>query len=267
MGKHKKVIIKDAAFFRDRASELSSLYSVLNEQFSNQPSTRLHPLLEEIKNLNRIALGEGDPSVWHCEIKNLVLPVLDIRDITPQVSARVSMSWNFTTTPSTWKDKNVDPFMSYSFVLRVSGDYNGNEHSWGMHIDREAAKENEGKAKVADKKGAEEPEEWHPLYHLHCFDSRVNSPIVFVDQDKRKGSMLLNVPRVVHYPVDSFLGIGFYLTNFCKKDKFICFRKMNKFLKPYRESQERILAPYFQALSGGSGLWCEKMKLCPLLIQ
>ena len=241
----------NATFFHSRAEELRQLQKVLEKQFAGK-NTVLAPLQEAAKLLDEQADGTKTMDVWGYSIKDLIIPVGYIHNIEPSgLQAKICLNCECECNVKDW-DNDCDPFISYSFRLRVYGDNQGIKYSWGMHIDK-------------DNKNSKD--EWHPLYHLHCFESRLDSPTVLTDTVQHKGSMHMNVPRLVHYPLDIVLGIGFCLMNFYKKDVF---KKLyaNDFQFPrlYRKSYDRILKPYLESLAGKPGCVFDKKELCPQIV-
>ena len=149
-------------------------------------------------------------------------------------------------------NKTCDPFTVYSFHLYVYGEFQGMTYSWGMHLEKDTSNK---------------PTEWHPQYHLHCFDGRNEMKHALKDTEQKRGMLYLNVPRLAHYPLDIVLGIGFCLMNFHTKDVFTkLYQQDREFPRLYQASQERILEPYFNAITSTSGAgtgWARKQELCP----
>lgn len=250
MSKHKSN--KNASFFHDRANELRELHKSLEAQFIGK-FVFLEPLQAAAKDLDMIADGEKTETEWVCRITNLIIPLGDVRNIEPNgIEAKICINCTFKTTVSAWNNANCDPFSSYSFRVKVYGDHHGIKYSWGMHIDKESSTD---------------VEEWHPLYHLHCFESSPDDSTILIHNEKKKGTFKLNVPRLVHYPLDMMLGIGFCLVNFYKKDAFSTFcNSGSHFIRLYKKSQDRILKPYFESLAGAPFCVYEMKKLCPQIV-
>lgn len=252
MGKGKSN--RNASFYRDRANELRELQKALEAQFYGETKD-LTPLLIAVKDLENIAASDKDENVWKCNIDNLIIPFGDVRNIEPEeLEPKISISCTFVTTIDAWNNAKCDPFSTYSFRLRIFGDYDDIDYSWGMYID---------KAPTSRK-----TEEWHPLYHLHCFESRIDGGSVLVDRKKFRGTMHLNVPRFVHYPLDIMLGIGFCFTNFYKKEMFtnFCGNSGSQFVRFYKKSQDRILKPFFESLANTQNSVYNIKDLCPQIV-
>lgn len=240
---------ENAAFFRERAKELRTLREILSKQFSGE-QTNLDSLIVAAKDLEKKAEEGILLDTWGYTIKDLILPLGDIRDVNPAgIQARVCLSCTCEFNVKDWNNTSCDPFNKFSFRLRIIGQLDDVVHSWGMHLDKETRSD---------------LDEWHPMYHMHCFESRVDSPVVLIDSPKKKGSFLLNVPRFVHYPLDIFLGIGFCLMNFYKKDVFLnLYYNDQQFPRLYNKSEERILKPYFASLANNPGSMLKQKLLCP----
>ena len=244
----KTKVNKYSSFFHSRADELRQLQKVLETQFAGK-YTVLTPLQEAAKLLDEQADGTKTMDVWGYSIKDLIIPIGNIHNIEPSgIQAKICINCECKCNVKDWGN-NCDPFISYSFRLRVYGDTDGIKHSWGMHIDKD------------DKQSKDE---WHPLYHLHCFESRLDSPTVLKDERQHKGSMYMNVPRLVHYPLDIVLGIGFCLMNFYKKEVFTkLYINDKQFPRLYKQSYDRILKPYLASLVGQPSCVFDKKDLCP----
>jgi hypothetical protein len=65
-------------------------------------------------------------------------------------------------------------------------------------------------------------------------------------------AMFMGSPRIKHYPMDLILGIDFITSNFCP-EVHKTLRKEQAFIKLLKNSQERILKPYYGSLSNYFG--------------
>lgn len=249
---NKPKVNKNSIFFHDRANELRQIQQSLESLFPESYIV-LDPLMEAAKKLDIIADGEKTIDKWGYDISNLILPVGDIHNVKPTgIQAKISVSCSCEFNVKDWDKNTCDPFLSYSFRIRIFGDCDGVSYSWGMHI---------------DKNDSSSQEEWHPLYHLHCFESRLDSPTILIDHEKKRGTFLLNVPRIVHYPLDIVLGIGFCLMNFHKKDVFQkIYTNDLQFPRLYNRSRDMILGPFFGSLAGNANSVYDKKILCPQIV-
>lgn len=247
----KQKVNKNKAFFEERANELNQLYQCLSSLFSKD-YCELSSLKSAAKTLEKQANGSVTLDEWGYKIENLILPVGDVRNTEPAgIIARLNMGCECKSKVTDY-DKTCDPFTAYSFHLQVYGDYKGNTYSWGMHLEKDTSNQ---------------PTEWHPLYHLHCFDGRNEMKHALFDTLQNRGMLYLNVPRLAHYPLDIVLGIGFCLMNFHKKEMFTKLIKQDRvFPRLYQSSQQRILESYYNAITSTNGAgtgWVGKEELCP----
>lgn len=242
---------KNKAFFEARADELNKLYQCLSTLFSKD-YCELSSLKTAAKTLEAQANGTTTLDEWGYKIENLILPVGDVRNTEPSgIVVRVNMGCECRSKVADY-NKTCDPFTVYSFHLYVYGEFQGMTYSWGMHLEKDTSNK---------------PTEWHPQYHLHCFDGRNEMKHALKDTEQKRGMLYLNVPRLAHYPLDIVLGIGFCLMNFHTKDVFTkLYQQDREFPRLYQASQERILEPYFNAITSTSGAgtgWARKQELCP----
>lgn len=242
---------RNKAFFEDRANELNQLYQCLSNLFSKD-YCELSSLKNAAKTLEAQANGSATLDEWGYKIENLILPVGDVRNTEPAgIVVRLNMGCECRSKVADY-NKTCDPFTVYSFHLHVYGDFQGMTYSWGMHMEKDTSNK---------------PTEWHPQYHLHCFDGRNEMKHALKDTEQKRGMLYLNVPRLAHYPLDIVLGIGFCLMNFHTKDVFTkLYQQDREFPRLYQASQERILEPYFNAITSTSGVgtgWVGKKELCP----
>lgn len=247
----KPKVNRNKAFFEDRANELNQLYQCLSNLFSKD-YCELSSLKNAAKTLEAQANGSATLDEWGYKIENLILPVGDVRNTEPAgIVVRLNMGCECRSKVADY-NKICDPFTVYSFHLHVYGDFQGMTYSWGMHLEKDTSNK---------------PTEWHPQYHLHCFDGRNEMKHALKDTDQKRGMLYLNVPRLAHYPLDIVLGIGFCLMNFHTKDVFTkLYQQDREFPRLYQASQERILEPYFNAITSTSGVgtgWVGKKELCP----
>lgn len=245
---------RNKAFFAARADELNQLHQCLSKLFSKE-YCELSSLKNAAKTLEKQANGSETLDDWGYKIDNLILPIGNVRNTEPSgIVVRVSMGCECKAKVADF-DKTCDPFTVYSFHLHVYGDFQGMTYSWGMHMEKDTSNN---------------PTEWHPLYHLHCFDGRNEMRHALSDDKKNRGMLYLNVPRLAHYPLDIVLGVGFCLMNFHTKDVFTKLYEQDRvFPRLYQSSQQRILEPYYNAITSTSGAgtgWLGKKELCPQIV-
>lgn len=250
----KQKVNKNKAFFEERANELDQLHQCLTSLFSGS-YCNLTSLKAAEKQLRQQANGSETLGTWGYKIENLILPVGEIRNTEPSgIAIRVNIGCECIANVADY-NKVCDPFTDYSFRLYVYGDFQAMTYSWGMHMEKDTSNKSD---------------EWHPLYHIHCFDGRNEMKHALSDTKQNRGMLYLNVPRIAHYPMDIVLGIGFYLMNFQTKEVFMKLYKQNRvFPRLYMSSQRRILDSYYNAITNDSGVgtgWPEKKVLCPQIV-
>lgn len=248
---------KKASFFQDRAEELRRLNNCLVSLFSDSLDG-FSPLLEEAKKLDEKSHLLDSFTTWGYSIHDLILPVGSIRNIEPNgITARLCIDCEIEADIENWeKEKQGDPFSSYSFRVSVFGEQDGIRYSRGFHIDRDVASESN---------------EIHPLYHMHFYDGRYDNGKSLIDKEHNRGSISIRSPRFPFYPLDIVLGIGFCLQNYHTKDMFTnLYSKGDIFSRMYRDSQKRIIEPYFLAISGiietRRVYWKDNHLLCPQIV-
>ena len=85
-------------------------------------------------------------------------------------------------------------------------------------------------------------------------------------------AIYIDAPRLSHYPMDIFLGIGWCVTNFFSKPKFDTLKRNIQFVRIYKSAQQSILRPYFHSLANNWEFDKRKIKwdnsnvLCPQII-
>ena len=251
---NKQKVNKNKTFFENRANELNQLYQCLSSLFSKD-YCELSSLKNAAKTLEAQANGNVTLDEWGYKIENLILPVGDVRNTEPGgIIVRLNMGCECKAKVADY-NKTCDPFTAYSFHLQVYGDDQGKNYSWGMHLEKDTSNQSM---------------EWHPLYHLHCFDGHKQMKHALFDTQQKRGMLYLNVPRLAHYPLDIVLGVGFCLMNFHTKEVFTKLIKQDRvFPRLYQSSQQRILEPYYNAITSTNGAgtgWVGKKELCPQIV-
>lgn len=151
-------------------------------------------------------------------------------------------------------DKLNDPFVSLNFRSHMKGtnSLTGKTHYLSFHIDRHNG------AKTV---------ELHPLYHLQYIQNANAKP---KDEFDHGESLQMDIPRMMHFPMELILGVSFVISNFSPKiyDKLIQDRRYVNLCKIY---QERVWRPYINSLENfwlqnpKHWLWDPKLN-CPYLV-
>lgn len=146
-----------------------------------------------------------------------------------------------------------DPLKHLEFNIVVIGFKDGKEHIISYHLDRHP-------------ECIDDPIEAHPKYHFQFGGRKLDK------RGKDFGqSIILDSPRIMHYPMDIVLGIDFIVSNFfpevwreLKKENdyvSIISEYKNKFLKPYFCS----LANHWNGMINGESSWNSE-QICPQLV-
>lgn len=242
------------SFKTDRGEELIKLHGLLQQRFYAQTAA-LEPLRLAAINLKKEAQIKSESSIWGYKISNLILPLGVNRHVKPVGlnTLRVRIDCNFTADISHWGNLE-DPFLSYNFAFIIFGENNGVQYSICWHLDKDDDKNSK---------------EYHPLYHMQYSDG-----LTHLGRNEQKfdwgQAIYLDSPRIVHYPMDIVLGIGFYLTNFHPKGLFETFINTPVFRRLYAQSKDNILKPfYFNLASHWKDFtpcdWNDSSILCPHL--
>ncbi|MFT6443605.1 MAG: hypothetical protein ACJAV5_002117 [Vicingaceae bacterium] len=152
---------------------------------------------------------------------------------------------------SEWEKLN-DPFCSLNFrsLIRGTNSKTGKLHYLAFHIDRH--------------NGAE-TNEIHPLYHLQYLQ---NNKIKAKDEFDHGETLQLDLPRMMHLPMELILGVSTILSNFSPStySKLIQNRQFVNLCKDY---QQKIWRPYFNSIENywlkNPAEWDPKLN-CPYLV-
>ena len=213
------------------------------------PSGNLYPLYDAVQSV------QIKNEKLSFQIHQLVLPIDNTKHVRPE-GLPVQLQMDFSVEMDPLKLKQFeDPYTQYSFALTLFGELGGVDHSICWHIDRDSAVESD---------------EIHPLYHLQYSDGRTYYKKGEAIDYKWGNSIYLDVPRLVHYPMDLFVGLSFIVTNFYKKDTMYKLHANSIFTHRFSESEDQVLKPYFCAIANKwTNTWPRNLQdyhiLCPLL--
>lgn len=190
---------------------------------------------------------------WSVSIVDMEIPMENTRHLRPGYLAGNLMLYVSICMDGCGKewDEEKDCIRRLCFKVEVREKNRNDDDNYfqtGFHID-----------KVQDK---DDTSEMHPLYHVHFLnDSQINGVEV----------LAMDVPRLMHHPVDVLLGILLVYANYNPTG----YKKLladGGFMGLCRDSARHILGPYYTGLSRMHGLGVEgnimeyDKSLCPYLI-
>ena len=187
---------------------------------------------------------------WSVKISDMEMPIENPKHLKPgylKGNLKMFVSISMEGCGKQWDD-NEDCIKSLRVKVEViekdQRDANNYFHT-GFHID-----------KMDDK---DDSSEMHPLYHVHFLND---------SQIAGKEVLAMDVPRLMHHPVDVLLCVLLVYANYNQTG----YRKLlgnGFFMGLCRESAKHIIGPYYRSLSkvsveGGSIIEYDK-SLCPYL--
>ena len=186
----------------------------------------LHQLSDAASSIRSKCKGDD----WSVTIDDLDIPIDTPKHLKPSSlnnNLKMFVSIKMEGNGKLWKE-NEDCIKSLNFKVVIKEKNPKDPHQYfhtGFHIDR--------------KDDGDDPKEMHPLYHIH-----------FINESKINGieALGMDVPRLMHHPVDIFLGILLVFANYNQViyDKML---KNGNFVGLCKESAMHILEPYFRSLS------------------
>lgn len=205
------------------ATDMEDIAILFNKYSINTPSiSRMSSLLKARKSLSY-------------DLKSISIPILDDDKFPKRVSHKN------TTGLVLYFDMNVvgdcdklinkeDPFSVYAFNIYIKGKNKNNHQSklvYAIHFDR-----HDGSiANLA-----------HPLYHFQFGGEKLKKEDIDHGQ-----ALFLDSPRIMHHPMDFFLGIDFILSNFFP-NMWKNMQKEQGYVSILKRYQEYFIMPYFQSV-------------------
>jgi len=197
------------AFRIDRASELDQFARVLLKSGICDPS-QVFEAAKQLRNFDYVPKIEQDDPVnydfWGYDIGDIVFYFENLPKHThPENATNLSLTLSVRVIADYNEFQAIcDPYRHLEFNIVVKGGYfnketkQSHELITSYHLDRHLFKE-----------GDNDPEDCHPIYHLQ-FGGRK------LDKKYRDfgNALILDAPRIVHYPMDIILGVDFVLSNF-----------------------------------------------------
>lgn len=230
---------------KKQASDLEKACTCLRATLGD--SIWLYKLSDAASSIRNKCKGDD----WSIDISDLDVPICTPKHLKPsslEKNLKMFVSIKMEGNGKLWKD-NEDCIKSLNFrvVIKEKTPKDPQMHFHTVfHIDKVDRDDN--------------PEEMHPLYHIH-----------FINESKINGieTLSMDVPRLMHHPVDVFLGILLVFANY-NHAVYESLLKNGNFISLCKESALHIVEPYFRSLSRAS--WSEgtlreyEKSLCPYLV-
>jgi hypothetical protein len=248
---------KHSMLFRnERASELESIARLLDKNFKGKIKT--YPIYQAIKRMKdptyipTLKNRKPNDNCWGYEILDFVIPVETSKHVRPTgiTSVELVLNMRMVADYKEWETLS-DPMCDLNFNVLIRG-IGKDVYYWGFHLDRHL-----------DDQISTEP---HPIYHIQYYNNPLNDPSF------NWGSTLyLDTPRIMHYPMDFILGVGFLTSNYAPR-VFNDLLNDGGFANIYRQYQERIWKPFTHSIADhwnftkSDIVWRPTSTLCPYLI-
>lgn len=233
--------MKNEAFISKRKKDINDFLAILNS---------FNITYETVNFKNHLS-----NNYWGYSISGIKINVDEstLKHIRPTgfTSVEVIIDLDIESIISEWEKLN-DPFRSMQLrsFIRGTNSKTGKLHYLSFHIDRH--------------KG-DNTNEIHPLYHLQYIQ---NSKVKPKDEFDHGDTLQLDVPRMMHIPMELILGVSTLLSNFSPStySKLIQNRQFINLCKFY---QKKVWRPYFNSLENywlnNPEEWNPKLN-CPYLI-
>lgn len=195
-------------------------------------------------------------ALWGYTIQGLTIPVekTTLKHIRPTgfSAVEVIVDLDIESKISEWTNLN-DPFTNLSFrsLLKGTNTQTNKIHYLNFHVDRH---------------NGTTTNEIHPLYHLQYLQNAKNKP---KDEFDHGESLQLDIPRMMHFPMELILGVSFLLSNYSP----IQYAKLiqdRQYINLCKEYQQRVWRPYINSLesywttAANQRIWDAKLN-CPYL--
>lgn len=189
----------------------------------------------ENSNINRMSSLLKENKNLYYDLRPISIPIQDDEKFPKRISHKntTDLMLHFDMKVSGDYNKLIsehDPFENYQFNIVIKGKNKNNHQSklvYALHFDR-----HDGTS----------PHLAHPLYHFQFGGERLKSEDIDHGQ-----ALFLDSPRIMHHPMEFFLGIDFVLSNFFPT----VWNKMQKepsYLQIVDRYQKSFLVPYFKTL-------------------
>ena len=242
-------------FRSERAKELEIVASSIEKNIESGACGPIQKAISFLRDSSKILPfknGSTDRNTWGYEINNFEIKIPNSRHLVPSGLGSLSLMLDMRIIADCENWQNLmDPLRELYFKVVIRGIGDKNYYS-GFHLDKH----------TFDNNG-----EIHPIYHLQHLVNPHD------DTDFQYGSVLgMDTPRIMHYPLDFVLGIGYLTANFFPL-AYETLLDDGFYYNLYREYQERLWKPYIHTLAGywkpfdeRSISWNPKL-VCPFLVD
>lgn len=223
------------AFRRDRASDLDRFARILSK-IPNCNVGTIYQAVDQLKDFTFVPSAPNEAlnyNYWGYNVSNIEFYFESTpRHTHPEGISNLSLSLDVKVVADFNDFKLIkDPYKHLEFNIVIKGntyeDEKTKEFITSIHLDRHITSESDG-----------EPEDVHPIYHLQ-FGGRK------LEKEYRSFGdfLIMDSPRIVHYPMDVILGVDFILSNFFS-GYWRQMRREGEFMNILREYQEFFWKPY-----------------------
>ncbi|MFA6245293.1 MAG: hypothetical protein WC615_00040 [Mucilaginibacter sp.] len=223
------------AFRKVLAKEYVTLKSILEKyQIDSKPIDKAITELKDEKFLPGTEDWEPDPLNWGYSVRNMVFEESTSSVQYPKNIKRLKITFGITCVSVFNGDSTqiLDPFKHLEFNIVAEG-FNKTtvRHVVSFHLDRHLD--------VGNK-----PDEAHPIYHFQFGGRKLKE----AEEQNFGSSLILDSPRMMHYPMDLIMGIDFLTSNFAPA-KWSKLRKDRDFIILLNKAQQRIMKPWVHSLA------------------
>ena len=211
------------SFVLDMSSDLIQLSEILNRKNNVCISTG---------GINRLASQLRSKNNFEYKLKPMEFNFIDYPKNLPHKNINnlrlffdINLSGEYKKIP-----EYKDPLRSLEFNVSILGNIDSQKLFYSLHLDRH----------IHD--GKSPSNEIHPIYHFQFGGKKIDD-----EEIDRGGALFMDVPRIMHHPMDIFLGIDFILSNFFPKiwKKFKQDGTYNNIMRKY---QSYFVYPYFKTV-------------------
>lgn len=242
-------------FRKERARELQMLGTALEKHIQSGVSSPIEKAVSQLRNPDFVLPfkdGSTDRETWGYEIEDFELNIPNSRNIAPNSvdNMKLNLGLKVIANCCDWNNMN-DPLRELSFRVTIKG-LGDQDYYSGFHIDRHNHVQNGG--------------EVHPIYHLqHMVNPLEENSFSY-------GNVLsIDTPRIMHYPLEFVLGVGYLTSNFFP-DAYEILLDDGHYMNLYKDYQLRFWKPYAHTLANywkpfsEEDITWDALQVCPFLI-